>query len=180
MDEGAAQAELLLHAAGELASRAVGKGREAGGLQQVGHAGLALGRGVAEQAAKEVDVLGHRQRGIQVLAQALRHVGNARAHVTTVRGAGHVAVEHLHLARLDAPGPGQQGQQGGLAHAVRPDETDHAPCRDVHADIVERGDPLVAVGEALDLGHGPGRGGVHGAEAALGADAGSAGRFTAS
>jgi hypothetical protein len=76
-------------------------------VQQIGHAGLALGRGVAEQAAEEVHVLCHGQGGIQVLAQALRHVGNARAHVTAVRGLGHVAVEHLHLTVLDALGAGQ-------------------------------------------------------------------------
>jgi len=104
-------------------------------------------------------------------------------------GAGHVAVKHLYLTRLDAAGPGQQGQQGGFAHAVRPDETDHAPCRDVHADIVERGDPGEQVLRGRDLGHRPGRGGVHGAEAVAGSDVGadalagagaaSAGRFTA-
>ena len=59
-------------------------GRSANGarpvlVEQLGDAALALAAVVAEQAAEEVDVLEHRQRRVEVLAQALRHVGDARA-----------------------------------------------------------------------------------------------------
>ncbi len=79
MDQRAAQAELLLHAAGQLAGRPLGEAGEAGALEQCGDPALALGAVLAEQAAEEVDILEDRKRRIEVLAQALRHVGDARA-----------------------------------------------------------------------------------------------------
>ena len=48
MDQSTAQAELLLHAAGELPCRTIRKGREAGALEKLGDAALALTSVVAE------------------------------------------------------------------------------------------------------------------------------------
>ena len=59
MDQRAAQAELLLHAAGQLAGRPVGERRETGRGEQLCDPRLALARGLTEQAAEEVDVLEH-------------------------------------------------------------------------------------------------------------------------
>src|SRR5690606_14642705 len=136
---------------GELVGRAVGEGRHARGGEQVGDAARALGLRLAEQAAEEVDVLEHRQRGVEVLAQALRHVGDARAYAGAVAGVRHIAAQHLDRAVLDLARAGDQAQPGGLAHAVRADETDHAPGGNVEAHAVggQRVAVLVAhVGEA--------------------------------
>ena len=85
VDQRAAQAELLLHAARQLAGRAVGKRRQPGAGEQAASAGRAPRR-LAEQAAEEVDVLGHRERRVEVLAQSLRHVGDPRADRVAVTG----------------------------------------------------------------------------------------------
>jgi len=92
--------------------------------------------GLAEQAAEEVDVLEHRQCGVEILAQPLRHVGDARADAGAVAGILHVAAQHLHRALLDLACAGDQRQPGGLAHAVRADEADHAPGREVERHTV--------------------------------------------
>ena len=59
MDQRAAEAQLLLHAAGELADGSVPKRTEAGADEQVMDAPLALRLGVAEQSPEEVNVLEH-------------------------------------------------------------------------------------------------------------------------
>ncbi|MCY1417919.1 hypothetical protein D9M71_334650 [compost metagenome] len=160
VDQRAAQPELLLHAAGQLARRPLGEGREAGAVQQVGDAPLALGLLVAEQAAEEVDVLEHRQRRVEILAQPLRHVGDARADPAAVRRAAHVAAEHGDLAVLQLPRAGQQRQQAGLADAVRTDQPDHAPGGNLQADLVDGARRAVAQRDAGQARHAVGRG-VH-------------------
>ena len=60
VDQGAAQAQLLLHAAGELARRALQEFLQPGGLGQVVDAPAPLGRVVAEQAGEELQVFLHR------------------------------------------------------------------------------------------------------------------------
>ena len=127
------QAELLLHAAGQLAGRPVGEAPQPDTVQQLGDAALGLGPALAEQPGEEVGVLEDRQRRVEVLAQALRHVGDARAGVPAKAGVGHVAAEHLDLPLLDAAGAGDQRQQAGLADAVRADQPDHAAGRQVEA-----------------------------------------------
>ena len=77
VDERAAEAELLLHAAGELAGRTGLELVHGGGGQEFGNAGSALLRALPEQAAEEIDVLEHAQRRIEIAPEALRHVGDA-------------------------------------------------------------------------------------------------------
>ncbi|MCY1483927.1 hypothetical protein D9M68_175120 [compost metagenome] len=149
VDQRAAQAELLFHAAGQLAGRALGEGREAGGVEQLGDAPAALGLVVAEQAGEEVDVLEHRERRVEVLAEALRHVGDARADAPPVAGVAHVAAEHLDLAGLDDPRAGDQRQQAGLADAVRADQPDHAVGGNLQADRVDRAGLAIAQAHAI-------------------------------
>ena len=137
VDERAAQPQLLLHAAGELSGRAVGEGGKARGLEQLADAALALGPGMAEEAAEELDVLEDRQRRVEVAAEALRHVGDGRAGLAAVAAVGHVAAEHEDLALLHGARARDQRQQGGLAHAIGPDEADHPAGGNVEVDRLQ-------------------------------------------
>src|SRR5690606_30796600 len=110
MDQCAAQPELLLHAARELAGRTVEERPQAGAAGQLVDAPATLVGRLAEQPAEELEVLRNRQRRVEIAPQALWHVGDARADVATVAPLGHVAVEHLHAAALDLPGAGDQRQ----------------------------------------------------------------------
>jgi hypothetical protein len=152
VDQRAAQPQFLLHAAGQLARRTLAEGRQAGAAQQVVDAPRALGGALAEQAAEEVEILEYRQRGIEVLAQALRHIGDMRADVTTMARFGHIAAEHLDAAGLDPARPGDQRQQAGLADAVRADQADHALRRQHQVDRVEGTGPAVAQADAAQAG----------------------------
>ena len=138
VDQGAAQAELLLHAAGQLAGRPVGEAAQPDTVQQLGDAALALGSAEAEQPGEEVGVLEDRQRRVEVLAQALRHVGDARAGRPAKARVRHVAAEHLDPPLLDAAGAGDQRQQAGFADAVRADQPDHAAGWQIEGDAIER------------------------------------------
>ncbi|MCY1451759.1 hypothetical protein D9M71_686400 [compost metagenome] len=99
---------------------------------------------MAEQAAEEVDVLEYRQRRIQVLAQPLRHIGDARTNCAAVRPAAHVAAEHGDLAILHLPCAGDQRQQAGLADTIRADQADHAVGRNLQRDVIDRTGRAVA------------------------------------
>ncbi|MPN02349.1 hypothetical protein SDC9_149565 [bioreactor metagenome] len=63
---------------------------------------------MTEQAREELQVLFHRQGGVEVLAQALRHVGDARADAVAVRLAAHVAAQHGDAAGLQRARARQQ------------------------------------------------------------------------
>jgi hypothetical protein len=91
----------------------------------------------AGQASEEVGVLEDRKGRVEVLAQALRHVGDARADGPAVLGGAHVAAEHLDATLLDAAGAGDQRHQTRLAHAVRADQPDHAAGRQVECNSIE-------------------------------------------
>ena len=162
VDQRAAQPELLLHAARELAGGAVAKRCQAGGVEQALDTRLALGRALAEQPREEIDVLAHRQRGVEVAPQPLRHEGDARGQLLAKARVGHVAAQHAHAAALDGLDAGDDGQQGRFADAVRPDQADGAPGRQLQRDVRQRGARAVvgvAVREIVDLD------GVHGAGA---------------
>ena len=154
VDQRAAQAQLLLHAPGELPGGPAGEGRQPRGLQQGGDPPLALQAAVPEQPPEEVDVLEHRQRRVQVLAQPLRHVGDPRAHPAAVARVGHVAAQHLDPPGLDGARPGDQREEGGLPHAVRADHADHASGGQVEGDRIERPRPAVAQADVLQPGDG--------------------------
>ena len=134
----AAQAELLLHAAREFARRAAQEFLQARALRQVIDAPAAFSGVVPEQARKELQVLFDRQGGIEVLAQALRHIGNAWAHGIAVPAAGHVAAQHEHLPVLHGTCARHQRQQTGFADAVRANEAHHAARGDVQRDAAQR------------------------------------------
>ncbi len=150
----AAQAHLLLHAAGQLARRPVREGPEAGGVEQLLHAHRTLGARQPEQLRHEVDVVGHAQLEVQVLAQALRHVGDARAGGAAMADVADVAVQHRHLPFLQLLGAGHDAEEGRLADAVGADDAHHQSRRDVDGDRVQRADLAVMVGHRLDADHG--------------------------
>ena len=104
VDQRAAQPELLPHAAGELPCRPIGERRQASAVEQLGDAPVALVARLAEQAAEELDVLADAEVGIEVLAEPLRHIGDARA--DGVRDGAHPP------CRRRARGPGRSGCAG--------------------------------------------------------------------
>ena len=152
VDERAAQAELLLHPARQLARRALLERVEAGRGEKVGDAPSALRRPLAEQAAVEVDVLEHAQRRVEVAAETLRHVGDARRLPRAVAPLGHVAAEHRHAAGLNPAHAGHEREQGRLADAVRPDDSDHAAGGKIERHVVEGARPAVAMRDVLQPG----------------------------
>ena len=70
MNQRAAQAEFLPHAARQLLGRPIFKRRQARAVQQFGDSPVALVAGLPEQAAEKFDVLANAKVGIEVLAQA--------------------------------------------------------------------------------------------------------------
>src|SRR6266481_540387 len=111
-----------------------------------------LGRTLPEQAAEEVDVVEHAERRIEIAAQPLRHIGDTAVTRSAMRGIGHVSVEDRDFAGLDLAHPGDEAEQGGLADAVGPDHSHHAPGRDIEGEVVEGERLAVAVRYPLDPG----------------------------
>ncbi len=164
VDQRAAQAELLFHAARELAGRPIGEGAQPRARQKLGDSGLALGPALPEELAEELDILEHRQRRIEVLAKPLRHIGDARAGCPPMRRIRHVAPEHRDRARLERARAGHQGQEAGLADTIGADQPDHAARREVEGDALERPGLAIAqadTGEADDRRRGRRRDRVH-------------------
>src|SRR5690606_40107980 len=79
VEQSAAQAQLLFHAARKLARGPVQKRVQVGGARERVDAAPALGGIVAEQSPEELQVLFDRQRAVQIFAQSLRPVGVAIA-----------------------------------------------------------------------------------------------------
>ena len=64
----------------------------------------------------------------------------------------HVSVEHHDFAGLNLAHAGDEGEQGGLADAIGPDQSRHALGRNIEGEVVERERLSVAVRYALDPG----------------------------
>ena len=146
----AAEADLLFHAARQLAGRAIRERAEAGGVEQFLDLRRARCSGKTEEPRHEVDVLLDAQLEIKVLAEALRHIGDARTSVAPVAGVGHIAVKRDHLSLLDRFRAGDQRHQCRFADAVGADDADHAAARNVEREIVDRHGLAVAMGDAFD------------------------------
>ena len=125
VDERAAEAELLLHAAGKLAGGARLELLHGRGGEKFGDARAPLLGALPEQAAEEVDVLEHAQRRIEIAPEALRHIGDAAPDLPEVALVGDVLVEDDDLALLNLSHPCDEREKRGLADAVRPDHADH-------------------------------------------------------
>src|SRR5215472_304785 len=76
----------------------------------------------------KIDVLKDAQRGIEIAAEALWHVGDTPTLCDAERFVGHVAVKDLYMALLDNPHARDQCQQSRLANTVRTDHADHPTC----------------------------------------------------
>ena len=146
MDQRAAEADLLFHAAGKFSGRAVRERSKSRSLQQVGDTTLPFFPVLAEQAPEEIDVFEYRKRGVKVLAKALRHVGDPRAGAVAVPRVGNVAAKHFDPAALNRTGAGDEAKQARLADTVRADEANHDARRDIKAHVVER--PDFTIGQA--------------------------------
>ena len=119
VDEGAAQAQLLLHTAGQIHGGAIGEGGEARRLGQLGDA-RGPGRPVlTEETTEEVQVLADRQAGIEVPPQTLGHVGDVLHHPLPPGGPAQILAQDLDLPGLNPAHPGDEAQQGGLADPIR-------------------------------------------------------------
>ena len=93
VDEAATKPELLPHAARQFLRRTVGKGCEPGALEKLGDSRVPFGTGLPEQAAEKLDVLADAEVRIKVLAQSLRHIGDAGADRGPMRRIRHAPVE---------------------------------------------------------------------------------------
>src|SRR5215472_17981518 len=107
------------------------------GGQKFGDLGAPLGGRLPEQPAKEIDVLEYTKCRIEIAAQALRHIGDARAQAFKVRPLGYVAVEDADLPALHRAHAGNEREHGRFADAVRPDHANHFARRNFDRDIVE-------------------------------------------
>ncbi len=108
MDQRAAEACLLLHAAGKFARGTVGEGRHAGSCQKIGNTPLAFFPVMSKQPSEKIDIFEHRKRRIKVLPKPLWHIGDARIGGLKMPLIGNIAVQDLDMALLHRPGPGDQ------------------------------------------------------------------------
>ena len=106
---------------------------------------------MAEEPGKKFNVLAHAEIGIEIAAEALRHIGDLWTDLAAMAGVGHVAAEDCDMAFLDTARPGNQAQQRGFADAVGADESDHDSGRDGEIDRIER--QRLAIGQR-DAGKG--------------------------
>ena len=137
----AGQAQLLLHAAGELARRTPGKARQAGHLQQPGVARAAHGGRHAMQIGIQVKVFLHAQVFIQ--AKALRHVADAALHGLRLARAAlaQLMAQHGKAPRVRRQQGGQQAHEGGFARAIRPDQRRELPRARLQRHLAQRVQP---------------------------------------
>ena len=150
VDEGAAEAQLLLHAAGQLARGTRFELLQARRRKKLVDLGATLRRRQSEQSAEEIDVLEHGERRVEVAAEALRHIGDAAADVPQGLLVGDALVEDDDLAALNDLHPRDEPQQRGLANAIRPDHADHDARGNVDGDVSERDRRAIAVRYVLD------------------------------
>ncbi len=155
MDQGAGQAELLLHPAGEIARQAPFERRQvAEGQQPFDLFGTPSSRHAVDVGV-EVDVLHHGQIGIE--AEALAHVAD-------------LFLDRLGLAhRVPPHDPGFTGGRvhdggehahgGGLAGAVRPDEAEDLTLGDGKIEAVHGRKVVETLGQVVGLYDG--KRGVH-------------------
>ena len=150
MHQGAAQAQFLLHAARQFACRPARKRRQPRGLQQPRNPRLALGRIQAKQAGMKVHILVNAQRRVQVMPQALRHVGDLVRQRLPRFPVCHIAAQYADRAGLNHAHARNQRQQRGFAHAVRADQPDGNAARNAQRYIMQSLHLAVAVRYGLD------------------------------
>jgi hypothetical protein len=106
---------------------AIGKRRQDRCFRAARRSCVPLNAGLSEQAAEELDVLANAQVRVEVLAETLRHVGDARADRGAMPRRAISPPRTKHASGLNLREPRDKAQQRRLAHAVRPDQS--RPCR---------------------------------------------------
>ncbi|MPM00207.1 hypothetical protein SDC9_46430 [bioreactor metagenome] len=149
-DQRAGKAELLLHAARQLAGQPPGKAVQIGEIEQPAELRLPGRAGDAAQIGIENQVLHHRQ--ILVEAEFLRHVADPQVQLR--RGMQRVEPQHLDLARDRLQQPRHQPHQRGLARAIGARKPGDDAARHGQRNVVKRmfpgALPGIAVGQAAD------------------------------
>ena len=127
VDQRAAERQLLLHAARELAGGAREERVESGRAGQIVDARFPLRLRLAEQPADEVHIFEHAERRVEVAAEPLRHIGYARVGALPEHLVPEVSIERPHLAGLDFAHAGDEPEQGRFADAVGADDSSSGP-----------------------------------------------------
>src|SRR5208282_2073766 len=123
------------------------------GFEKLVDARAPLGRALAEQTAEKVDVVENTERRIEIAAKPLRHVGDAAVTRPAMLLICHVSAERHDFAGLNLAHASDEGEQSGLADAVRPDHSRHAIGGNIEGEVVERERLSVAVRYPLDTGN---------------------------
>src|SRR5262245_35031858 len=100
----------------------------------------------------KVDVLEDTQRGVEIAAKPLWHIGNARTLCDAEHFVGHITVKNPYMALLDNPHARDQRKQSRLADTIRTDHADHATSGNVDRNIVKRNACPIAMRNVLDFG----------------------------
>ena len=130
-------AELLLHAAGELAGQAVLERAEVGEAIQPLEPRRPLGAAAPVEVGVEVEVLAHGEVGVE--AEALRHVGEVALHPPRARRARWTPSSRARRRRVGPQHAGEHAQRRGLAGAVRADEAEQLAAAHLELSPVDRG-----------------------------------------
>ncbi len=119
VNQRAAEAHLLLHAARELAGGTLRKGPSPVASSSCFTIACGAPPGEPEQPRHEVHVVVDAELEIEVLAQALRHVSDTRPDCAAMAQLADVAAEDRDLALLQLLRAGDQRHQRRLSDAVR-------------------------------------------------------------
>src|SRR5262249_29390942 len=111
VNQRAAEAQLLLHAAGKLAGGTLLECIKACGFEQLVDSLVSLTFRLAEQPSMKIDVLEYAQRRIEVSSEALRHIGDTRNLRCAVVAIGHIAAQDEDTALLDDANARYEPQQ---------------------------------------------------------------------
>ena len=141
-------------------TRRVTERQQPGAVEQGFDAFGACPAAVAEEPPEVVDVLLDRQRRIEVAAQPLGVVGDARTDTAAMRRMAHVAAQHGQLTLLKPSRSRDQRQQRRFADPVGADEARHAAGGHAQVDVLQSLQGAVSVPDSgqpdrgIVLGHG--------------------------
>ena len=135
LEERAGKAELLLHAARQLAGEPTRESLEIRQGEKLVERGRALGLRQPAQIGVQVEIFLNRQ--VLVEAEALRHIADSGLNSGGISTS--VEAEHLHGPFVRQHEPGHNADQRRLAGAVRPDQPGDFAAPDRSGHRVERG-----------------------------------------
>ena len=151
VDQGADQAQLLLHAPGELFHGPAAERLQAGQAEQPR---LALGQGRIghlTHARQKIDVFLDRQVGIEVLTQPLGHEAEPGLDALGIGVAVNALAQHAKPPLIEGHHPGDRLEQAALARPVGADEPEQIPRRAIEIDAAHGLHRAVGLAQPLDL-----------------------------